>query len=214
MIRALRRLIGVALAVYVLTLLTVSAFALLHRNPASPPNVEMIVCLGAGATKAGAIGAGSAARAEACAEAYLLGAAPVILFTGANSDPTKPSIARVMADHAMARGVPDTAVIVEERSRSTLQNALFSAPLIGEAQTILLVTHGFHLPRSYASFAAIGQWQIEPWSAGGIAYDADGSVNWSALPREALAIWFNFARYLIWKAAKMAGATDVDYLLT
>jgi uncharacterized SAM-binding protein YcdF (DUF218 family) len=55
-------------------------------------------------------------------------------------------------------GVPDAVLQVEDRSRSTRENALYSAELIraqGYAQ-VLLVTSALHMPRALASFRAVG----------------------------------------------------------
>lgn len=55
-------------------------------------------------------------------------------------------------------GVPDAALQFEHRSRSTRENALYSAELIrsqGVAR-VLLVTSALHMPRALASFRAVG----------------------------------------------------------
>ena len=64
-------------------------------------------------------------------------------------------------------GVPTERMIFEDRSRTTHENATFSADLIHPRpdQTWLLVTSAFHMPRAMACFRAAG-WPVLPAPAG------------------------------------------------
>jgi uncharacterized SAM-binding protein YcdF (DUF218 family) len=55
-------------------------------------------------------------------------------------------------------GVPDAVLQFEHRSRSTRENALYSAELIRAqgAARVMLVTSALHMPRALASFWAVG----------------------------------------------------------
>ena len=90
-------------------------------------------------------------RVDRCAELYRAGLAPVILFAGGTSTFDGPSAAGQMSRYAMAFGVPASAILTENRAHSTLQNALFSLPLIPNAAFLIVVTEAFHLPRSWIS---------------------------------------------------------------
>jgi uncharacterized SAM-binding protein YcdF (DUF218 family) len=61
-------------------------------------------------------------------------------------------------------GIPATRIIVEERSRSTHENAVFAKDLIrpGPGQNWILVTSAFHMPRAVASFRAV-DWLVIPY---------------------------------------------------
>lgn len=66
--------------------------------------------------------------------------------------------AMVMREAAMAAGVPHHALLVEDQSRSTLENARFCKPII-EANAwrrIVVVTDGYHLPRALYTFRRLG----------------------------------------------------------
>lgn len=55
-------------------------------------------------------------------------------------------------------GVPDSALVVEDGSRSTRENALFTAELLHRMglNRVLLVTSALHMPRALATFRAAG----------------------------------------------------------
>ena len=61
-------------------------------------------------------------------------------------------------------GIPTTRVIIEERSRSTHENAVFAKELIrpGPSQNWVLVTSAFHMPRAVAAFRAV-DWSVIPY---------------------------------------------------
>jgi uncharacterized SAM-binding protein YcdF (DUF218 family) len=68
------------------------------------------------------------------------------------------SEAAAMRDFLVELGVPATAVVLEERSRNTRENALYTAEVL-QAQGIgpvLLVTSALHMPRALATFQAAG----------------------------------------------------------
>jgi len=61
-------------------------------------------------------------------------------------------------------GIPATRVIIEERSRSTHENALFAKEQIRPqpGQTWVLVTSAFHMPRAVGAFRA-EDWPVIPY---------------------------------------------------
>jgi uncharacterized SAM-binding protein YcdF (DUF218 family) len=62
--------------------------------------------------------------------------------------------AAYMREAALAAGVPDGALLVEDRSVDTLENARFCRDIIAAAgwRRVLLVTDAFHLPRALYAF--------------------------------------------------------------
>lgn len=159
------------------------------------PQGDVIVCLGAGPQPDGRPGPASAARTETCASLYAAGAAPVVLFTGAGRG-------GVSTAEAMARqtDIPEEAQVIEPMARSTLQNALYARALVAAGDRLILVTEASHLPRSWASFRAMGARDLQLWASGRVAQPAP-----AALIRESLAIWFNLARYTAWRALLLLG---------
>jgi len=213
-IRSLRHLCAIALSVHLVTFFAIVGFAATFTNPTTAPKADAIVCLGGGAKKDGSLAASSRGRAEACTDLYLDGAAPLLVFTGTNIDPALPSVAAEMAQIAFDRGVQESAVRIEHASHSTLQNALFSKPYLTEADSIILVTQGFHLPRSRLSCAAMGPWNITLWMSDRFGRKPNGNIKWLTHHREALALWFNLARYSVWWLAKSLGFGQYDAILT
>lgn len=58
----------------------------------------------------------------------------------------------------LSLGVPDSAIVVEKRSRTTRQNALYTAELVAEQgiRKVLLTTSAWHMPRAEAAFRQVG----------------------------------------------------------
>ena len=155
------------------------------------PRGDAIVCLGASIDDRGQLGPGSVMRAERCGDFWRAGVAPVVVFSGGVPRPGAPSAAAAMADRA---GVPGAATRIEGQSHSTLQNALFSLRITGTDARLVLVTEAFHLPRSWASFRAMGARDLVLVPAGRLRPGGRGM-----LPRETAAIWFNAGRYILWR---------------
>lgn len=94
-------------------------------------------------------------RLAAGARAWQAGRAPVVILSGGGEgDNTE---ARRMADAIVRLGVPRSALVLEERSRNTRDNARYSLPLAGrEHPRLLLVTSTLHMPRAALLFEQAG----------------------------------------------------------
>jgi len=77
---------------------------------------------------------------------YEAGHARRLVFTGGVGD-FPPSEARAAADLAISLGVPASAIVLEDRSTSTEENARFAAELIGADASILVVSSAYHVFR-------------------------------------------------------------------
>ena len=53
-----------------------------------------------------------------------------------------------MRDMAVSMGVPTDKIRIEPRSESTYENIAFSAPLLHDAEQIIIVSDAFHLARA------------------------------------------------------------------
>ncbi len=199
--RSIRRLIAWCVVIYLCTLVFVAGFATLQ--PLWEPTdikADLIVVLGGGMSPKGTLHTSSTVRVDKGVSLFKTGAAPRIHFTGGLASPNAPSAGAQMAARAIEAGVPETATSFEGKSYSTLQNALFSKPDWQGAQHIILVTEGFHLPRSWATFKAFGAQKITLAHARkfrGERIRAGIRMTF----REALAVWFNAARLLVWQGA-------------
>ncbi|MEL6571022.1 MAG: YdcF family protein [Pseudomonadota bacterium] len=213
MSRFLKRISTFGIGVYVMTLAAITAYSTLYTNSTPPPRADAIVCLGAGVDENGVLDPAADARARTCAKLYADGVAPRVHFTGGNDAPNAPSGGQAMAHVAHVEGVPEAVTTVEHESRSTLQNALFSKPQIDDVANIIIVTDAFHLPRSAATFAAMGDWDQTLWASDHLRPNPFWGEDWTVLHRETLAIWFNLLRYSAWRGATALGVQDIDHWL-
>ncbi len=173
-------------------------------EPADFDTADVIVVFGAGMEPDGTLDAAAHERIARGVALYNAERATRVHFTGGKAGPNGPSAGQRMAEEAIARGLPQSALTTEERSRSTLQNVLFSLPGLQDARSAILVSDAFHLPRVAAS-----NW----WAGGpGKVQLAASSKSRGTLPstakmilREALAWWFNIARALAYDAAGLLG---------
>ncbi len=71
---------------------------------------------------------------------------------------------RVTFSFALEEGIAPTRLLIEERSRSTHENAVFAKEMImpKPTETWVLVTSAFHMPRAVASFGAV-DWPLIPY---------------------------------------------------
>lgn len=112
---------------------------------------DAIVVLGCRVRPDGTPSGALARRARHGAHLYARGLAPRIVFTGGVGD-HPPSEARAAASIARALGVPDEAIVLEETSTSTEENAREAARLIGRGR-VLVVTDAYHAFRAERVFA-------------------------------------------------------------
>ncbi len=129
---------------------------------ARAPRADAIVLLG-GMTRGLVPGtdlpdlSGSADRLFHAAELYRAGKAPMLLLTGGNApgyEPEALSMKRVL----LVMGIPEEAMLLEDHSRNTRQNARFSAAVLRDRQihSILLVTSAYHMRRAKLEFERQG----------------------------------------------------------
>lgn len=100
-------------------------------------------------------GGDTPARTKKAVELYKSGWAPRIVFSGAAEDKAGPSNAAAMRLDAMRQGVPAAAILVEEFSENTTENAKKTRDLLlqNKIQDIILVTSGYHQRRASIEFA-------------------------------------------------------------
>lgn len=109
------------------------------------------VCIGLGGHDLGV--------ADYTAELYGRGLFPQIVFTGANAPTTVEAFpdgeALGYRDHAVARGVPTEAVLVEPAATNTSENLSYSRKMLAEHEiepsSVLLVSHPYQQRRAFAT---------------------------------------------------------------
>ena len=84
--------------------------------------------------------------------------------------------ARATSRFVVDEGIAAARTILEERSRSTHENAVFAKESIrpGSAETWILVTSAFHMPRAVASFRAV-DWPVIPYP---VDFKVDPNTVW------------------------------------
>ena len=124
-----------------------------HASALRPASV--IVVLGARTLPDGSPSPALLGRIEHAASLHRRGLAPLVLFSGGGSPVTE---ARVASIAARVLGVPEACCVLEERSRSTHENARFSAALLRDrgVSDAIVVTDDFHLYRAVAHFRRFG----------------------------------------------------------
>lgn len=197
-IRTLIRICSAGIVTLLLTAMSVVILTASHQQTEN--NADVIIVIGAGMSADGTLHRESMARAQMGIDLYTAGRAHKIHFSGGRAVADGPSAGGQMGRMAAAQGVPETAISIEERSLSTLQNALFSKPMLQDAQSMILVTEAFHLPRARASFWWMGYQNIHTAHAGRFRRTNTNRINLRMLGRETIAIWFNLGRAIAWSA--------------
>ena len=166
-----RREQGIAAAIFVVTLIFyafstpyLSAALMRHLEeaylPPENPSGDVIVLLGGGATKgtpdfdcSDGLGEGSATRLLAAVRLYHRLHVPV-LITGGQVFADSGSEALLARRLLLGLGVSERDIITETESKTTGQNAQFTAKILKERglSRPLLVTSAFHMKRSVLNF--------------------------------------------------------------
>lgn len=96
-------------------------------------------------------------RTDTAAQLYAAGRAPLVIVSGAALDGGQ-SEATMMASALERDGVPAQAIMKENQSDTTRENAVYTARLLRDQgiERFLLVTSALHMPRSMASFQKQG----------------------------------------------------------
>lgn len=119
------------------------------KSPVSGGNcqsVDAIVAISGGDTEA---------RVNQAVNLYKNGWSDKLVFSGAAKDKDGPSNASAMKSQALAAGVPNSAIFVDENSESTKQNAENCEKIFitQNIESIILVTSAYHQRRAYTEFS-------------------------------------------------------------
>ena len=106
-------------------------------------------------------------------------------------------------------GVPNSAIILEEKSRNTRENALFTQQVVAarpELDTLILVTSAFHLRRAEGCFAKVGLRPI-PFPAGYRSTDRRATPDFWLVPSPEALVNFSLLTHEIagWLTYKVLG---------
>jgi len=132
-------------------------------DPATAKRFDAIVVLGGGAVGKGTLrpsnelSPASMARTICGATLFIQGFAPRMIFSGGDASifGQGPQEGAEMKRLALQLGVPEAATIVEDRSRTTYENAVETRRILGRG-SILIVTSAVHVPRALGLFRKQG----------------------------------------------------------
>jgi uncharacterized SAM-binding protein YcdF (DUF218 family) len=141
-------------------------------EPAALPRFDAIVVLAGGVRAKGTLRPAhelvdlTRQRTACGADLFLQGLAPKLLLSGGDAAifGHGPKEAAEMKRWARRLGVPETAILLEDRSRTTYENAVYTKRILGDA-SVLLVTSASHLPRATALFRKQGL-RVTPYPCG------------------------------------------------
>ncbi len=119
---------------------------------------EIIIVLGAGLKEDGRPGPALTRRSRHAGELWHEGMAPLVLCTGGQSEYYPRSEAAACQELLRAAGLPAEAILLEDRSRSTEENAIYSKQLLDELglERVVLVSDSYHMLRAGWLFKAYG----------------------------------------------------------
>jgi Uncharacterized conserved protein len=94
------------------------------------------------------------ARVKGGVDLYKKGVSKNLILSGAAADKSGPSNAAVMKDNAISLGVPEEAILIDEFSENTAENAQKARSIMEEEDidSIVLVTSPYHQRRAYLEF--------------------------------------------------------------
>jgi uncharacterized SAM-binding protein YcdF (DUF218 family) len=196
-------LVGLAAAFLLPTLCALAIYQYGQTDRAAP--AEVLVVLGAGTRPSGAPSATHVRRIQHAAALYEQGYAPFVLCTGGYTARHPKSEGRACADYLLELGLPAEAILLEERSRSTEENAIEAAAVMAARgwTRALLVSDSYHLLRAELMFRAQGL-----VVSSSPAQVTSGPLSWRS-------VYSNFYRELAalgWWAVKSALGLQVTYV--
>ncbi|MGL6201370.1 MAG: YdcF family protein [Lachnospiraceae bacterium] len=134
----------------IFVLYTVTNMLNLLKNPVK--KYQYIIVLGSGLKDGYEVTPLLANRVDKGIEAYRQNEGSVLVFSGGSGDDEKIAEAEAMKKYALEQGIPESAILIEDKSSNTRENLLFSKRLIENHEknidNLLIVTTKFHVLRT------------------------------------------------------------------
>ena len=114
---------------------------------------------------------------------YRAGKAALIVISGGNVFPQENLLGEAFYTAALLQdwGVPQDAILIEDKSRNTYENSVNTKNLLNsrDIDTVLLVTSAFHMPRALATFTTTGLNAIpSPTNYSMVGYSRPKILDW------------------------------------
>lgn len=119
---------------------------------------EAVIVLGAAIVAPGVPGPALVRRVEWGVAVFHARRARHLVLSGGSTGVHAPAEAHLMRDVALTLGVDAGSIVVEDRSRNTFENAIYTGAIIRRRRwrRILVVTDAFHLPRALYIYRRLG----------------------------------------------------------
>jgi uncharacterized SAM-binding protein YcdF (DUF218 family) len=152
--RFLLRLLLTLVLLWLLCLSLIDAYGL--QDQARP--ADAIVILGSRVYPGSLPGPALTRRTQHAAALFNQGLAPAIICSGGQASPETSAEAAAACNLAVTLGVPPAALLLEDQSRSTEENALDTAAIMAAHgwRTVVVVSDGYHLYRADLLFRRAG----------------------------------------------------------
>ena len=141
-------------------------------QPTSTSKFDAVVVLAGGVFQKGSlrpadeVSDASRQRTGCGADLWQQNLAPKLLLTGGDATVFRTGLleSHEMKRWALRLGVPESAILIEEQSRTTYENAVQTKAILGSGR-IILVTAAYHLPRAVRLFEKQG-FVVTPFPCG------------------------------------------------
>ena len=146
----LRRSLLLLISAFLLYFLIFIVAVHIYGTGDTAQEADAIIVLGAGLLRDGRPGQALARRSLHAAELWRAGIAPAIICTGGQAESFPRSEAAACREILRASQVPASAILLEEQSRSTEENAIYSKRILagkGMANAVL-VSDSYHMLRA------------------------------------------------------------------
>ncbi|MCC6616627.1 MAG: YdcF family protein [Anaerolineae bacterium] len=156
--RVVLRILLVTFAIWLLVIAGLALGVILYGHVDNRRPSDVIIVLGAGLRRDNQPNLALIRRSEQGAELYHEGIASSIICSGGYAIGRTRSEADACREILERSGVPTSAIIMEEQSRSTEENALYSHQIMNERgwQTAVIVSDGYHMLRAQWIFTIEG----------------------------------------------------------
>ena len=171
--------------------------------PARPDRADAVVVLGAKVAASGVAGAAIRRRVAHAVRVAADRRIEVLVLSGGNAGPG-PSEAAVMRELVLASGIADERIVIEEHSRNTFENGVYTHRIMRDRgwRRLMIVTDGWHMRRALYVFRRLGM------DAGGdpvprppdvsrLAWARAHAGDGAALVRSAWLFWIGSGREIV-----------------
>jgi uncharacterized SAM-binding protein YcdF (DUF218 family) len=152
--RWLRRALAVIFGLWLLSALLLLLTIIIYSRTDHAQTADVIIVLGAGLNADNTPGPALHRRTAQGAAVWREGYAAQLICAGGFGLSRTRSEADACAELLRAEGIPDAAIIIEDRSRSTEENALYTLEIMqaNDWDSAILVSDGYHLLRAHWLF--------------------------------------------------------------